>query len=461
MQNKKEIGVFGLGAMGRNIALNIAYKGYSVSVYNRTVKGEIDIVKDFTSTEASSNIQGFKKVKEFVLSLKSPRRVLIMITAGGPVDEAIAQIIKYMNPEDIIIDGGNSNYLDTQRRVNECSVRYLGCGVSGGWYGALNGPSMMFGGSNSAWNEVQDLFKSIASKRKDQSSCCDYFGDGGSGHFIKMVHNGIEYAMMQSIAESYDFLKKVALMSNDDIALLFKEWNDKELNSYLMQVSSAVLSVKDQEGSLIDNVVDRSSQKGTGIDFSICSLKYGVATPAIVEATHTRFISFSEYRNSNNNNQKDTEKCNDIEKILFDSIYCSYVVSFFQGMSLVQKVSEVDSLDINLSSVASVWEEGCIVKSSIFKEAVEHLEPKLSVKMLLKESMRMKFENLSKAVILGAKNNIPVPIFSSSLNYYNSIIADGLPANLIQLQREYFGSHGFEKVGEMGQLHHFSEDHDA
>jgi 6-phosphogluconate dehydrogenase len=456
MQNSN-IGIYGLGVMGKNIALNIANKGFLVSVCNRNEGEECNIVQDFITTERQSNIEGYANIEEFVLSLEKPRKVLIMITAGLAVDEIILQLMKYMDPDDIIIDGGNSNYLDTQKRADKYNIRYLGCGISGGWYGALNGPSMMLGGSSSAWLEVQNLFESIASKREDGSACCDWFGKGGAGHFIKMIHNGIEYAMMQSIAESYDMLREISLMPNNSISSLFKEWNSQELNSYLMKASSEVLLVKDKEESLIDNVIDKSGQKGTGIDFSICALKHGVPTPTISAATNARFISSSEYRNAHNH-QKTIKNSNNIKKILFDSIYCSYVVAFFQGMGLIQRVSDANSWNVSLGEVASVWEEGCIVKSSIFRKLSKDLEPKLSVQMLLEESIKTRFESLSKAVVLGVENRIPVPVFSSSLNYYYSLLADSLPANLIQLQREYFGSHGFEKIKNPGQLYHLTRE---
>ena len=256
MQSKSNIGVYGLGVMGRNIALNIANKDFRVSVCNREEGEEYNAVQDFINTEKHSNIKGYLNIKEFVLSLERPRKVLIMVTAGTAVDHVVLQLLKHMDHNDIIIDGGNSNYIDTQKRVDKHNIRYLGCGVSGGQYGALNGPSMMLGGSNSAWLEVQNLFKSIASKREDGSPCCYWFGEGGAGHFIKMVHNGIEYAMMQAIAEAYDILRKVLFMSNVDISLLFEKWNNQELNSYLMQASSRVLSIKERQGYLVDGVID-------------------------------------------------------------------------------------------------------------------------------------------------------------------------------------------------------------
>jgi len=417
MQNKNKIGIYGLGAMGRNIALNIADKGFLVSVYNRNIEGEFHIVEDFLSTEAPSNVQGFNNVKEFVLSLEQPRKVLIMITSGSAVDEAICQIMPYMDSNDIIIDGGNSNYLDTKVRVEKYDVRYLGCGISGGWYGALNGPSMMIGGSNSAWNETRYLFQLIASKRNN--------------------HN--------------------------DISSVFEEWNNKELNSYLMKVSSEVLLIKDKSGCLIDNVIDRSSQKGTGIDFAICALKYGVPAPTIIESINARFVSSSEYRIntfSMNSYKEAHQSPNVLLEVLFDSVYCSYVIAFFQGMDLVQKVSDDQSWNIDLMDVAAVWEEGCIIKSEIFKDLAKYLESKLSVQMLLEKLTKSKVENLSKAIGIGMENGVPMPVFSSSLNYYYSTCSNKLPANLIQLQREYFGSHGFEKIEAPGRICHFGVDLD-
>jgi len=455
------IGVYGLGAMGRNIALNMTNQGLSVSVYNRDAEGENDALRDFFSQKAPAKLYRFDTIEDFVLSLERPRKVLVMVTAGSAVDEVIEQIMPYMDANDIVIDGGNSSYLDTQARVKKYSVRYLGCGVSGGWYGALHGPSLMFGGSHSAWLESKAIFQAIAAKRNNQSACCHWFGEDGAGHFVKMVHNGIEYAMMQSIAESYDVLRKIEGLSNDDIASIFGEWNGQELNSYLMRISSEVLSLKGDKGCLVDNVVDRSSQKGTGIDFSICSLKYGVPTPTIIAATAARFLSFSQHRKHISSDQaelnidKQTPSQATLQDV-FDSIYCAYVVAFFQGMDLIREVSNKQGWNIDLKEVASVWEAGCVIQANIFKQLSKELTMELSSQMVLCELAEGRVHSLTKVVSMSASHGIPAPVFSSVLDYYYGIFSNRLPASLIQLQREYFGSHGFEKFDDPGVVYHFS-----
>jgi 6-phosphogluconate dehydrogenase len=462
MKNKSDIGIYGLGVMGKNITLNLIDKGFLVSVYNRSTNEEVDVVNNFISEINDKRIKGFIDIKNFVLSIKKPRKILIMVKSGLSVDDTICQIVQYTDSEDIVIDGGNSNYLDTEKRIKKYNVRYLGLGISGGWYGALHGPSMMFGGSKSAWFDVQYLFQKISSKGENQITCCNWFGAGGAGHFIKMVHNGIEYAMMQSIAESYDILRKTTAMSNTDISSIFRDWHDGDLNSYLMEISSKSLLVKDGTDYLIDNIIDRSSQKGTGIDFAVCSLKHGVSTPTIIEAINARFISCSKYRE----NDMPQDECinlhrdyNEITGMLFDSVYCSYIVAIFQGLSLIHKVSEVKLWDIDLVKVMSVWEEGCIIKASIFKELCKYLDKGLVVDILFEELTVQKIENLSKVICFGLGNNIPLPVFTSTLNYHNSISSNKLPANLIQLQREYFGSHGFEKLTHPGELFHLDSEH--
>ena len=462
MQDKNTIGVYGLGAMGRNIALNIANQGFLVSVYNRDTEGGGDTLGDFLSQGVPVNLYRFSNVKDFVLSLECPRKVLIMVTAGSAVDEVIEQIMPYMDADDIVIDGGNSSYLDTQTRISKYPMRYLGCGISGGWYGALHGPSMMIGGSHSAWFESQEIFQAIAAKRDNQLACCYWFGEDGAGHFIKMVHNGIEYAMMQSIAESYDVLRRVEGLSNDDIASIFGEWNGKELNSYLMRISSEVLALKDDEGCLVDSVVDKSSQKGTGIDFSICSLKYGIPTPTIIAATAARFLSFSQHRKHIPFNQVERNDAKQapsyaILQDVFNSIYCTYVVAFFQGMDLIQEVSKQQGWNIDLKEVASVWEAGCVIKAEIFKQLSKELTLGLSNQMVFCGLTEDRIHGLAKIIGTSATHGIPVPVFSSVLDYYYGISSSRLPAGLIQLQREYFGSHGFERIDNFGAVFHFSK----
>ena len=468
MQNKNDIGIFGLGPMGRNLALNFLDKGFGVSVYNRLEADEKHVVSDFINKNAKTRtLIGFVDLYQFVISLKKPRKILILVKAGKAVESVIEQIIPLMDKEDVIIDGGNSHYADTTQRVHKVSkygVHYIGCGISGGWYGALHGPSIMFGGAEDGWNKIKELFREIAAKDDDGIPCCDWIGVDGAGHFVKMAHNGIEYAMMQAIAETYDIMHRVLRISNKEISMIFHEWDQDILGSYLMGITAKVLATEDNNGMpLIESVLDRSKQKGTGRDIAICGLEYGVVVSVITEAVNARFLSGSKLRRINVLQDKSDRERKyradqaNVLQMLFDTIYCTHLIAIVQGAELIKKVSEVQSWNINIQKVFAVWKNGCIIQSAILKDIHDQLNKIVSTDILIQKISGFKLKNFTQTVSLGVQNQIPMHVCSAALAYYLSLTSNNLPANLIQLQREYFGSHGFERKDNPGILYHLEE----
>ena len=466
MENRSDIGVLGLGPMGRNLALNCASKGFCVSVYNWLEAGEEHVVDDFIHNNAQKGVLlGFTDLESFVASLKVPRKILIMVKAGKSVENVIERLIPFMDGEEIIIDGGNSHYEDTSRRVREvgkCGVRYIGCGISGGWHGALHGPSMMPGGAEDGWHDIKDLFRAIAAKDDAGVSCCDWIGPEGAGHFVKMVHNGIEYAQLQIIAEAYDMMRRSLQMPNKEIVSLFQEWNEGIIGSYLMEITGTVLALEESNGKpLIENVLDFARQKGTGKDIAICALKHGVVASTITEAVNARFLSGSEHRRievsrekTNKSREYQLDKIHVVPK-LFDCVYCAQLIAIAQGLELIGKVSEAQSWNLDIQRILAVWGKGCILESGILRDIRVHLKKNSLNNILMEEISGSKLENFTQAVSLGIQSRIPQHVCSAALAYYQALTSPILPANLIQLQREYFGSHGFEKKNNPGTVCHF------
>ena len=468
MQKGSDIGILGLGPMGHNLALNYASKGFSVSIYNRLEKGKEDIINNFIRNNTQKGMfLGFKDLTSFVASLEVPRKILIMVKAGKAVESVIERLIPLMEKEDIIIDGGNSHYLDTTRRmhaVRKYGIRYIGCGISGGSAGALNGPSMMPGGTRDGWLDVKDLFQSIAAKDNAGVPCCDWIGPEGSGHFVKMVHNGIEYALMQIIAEAYDIMNRALKMPVNEIISLFQDWNEEIIGGYLMEITAIVLSLKENDGKpLIDNVLDCAGQKGTGKDIAISGLEYDVIVSTITEAVNARSLSTLSQRKieiSQNKNNRISDSIidkNQIIPLLFDSIHCAQLVSIIQGLNLLEKVSKIQSWDINIKKILKIWGKGCIIQSTILKDISTRLKKDTLNDIFIKDISGLKLENFSQAISFGLQHHIPLHVWSAALVYCQAIISPVLPANLIQLQREYFGSHGFEKVNQPGVICHLLE----
>lgn len=456
--NKADIGLVGLAVMGENLVMNMESKGFTVSVYNRTTQ----TVTDFVDGRAKGKkIIGTYSIQEFVDSLNKPRKIMLMVRAGSPVDEYIDLLVPLLDKGDIIIDGGNSNFPDTIRRtkyVERQGLLYIGTGVSGGEEGALKGPSIMPGGSKDAWPLIKPIFQAIAAKVEDGTPCCDWVGSDGAGHFVKMVHNGIEYGDMQLICEAYQLMKDYLGMSADEIHKVFKKWNEGELNSYLIEITSDILAFKDTDGNpLVDKILDTAGQKGTGKWTSISALDEGVPLTLIGEAVFSRFLSAMKEERVIASKilsgpkvkfEGDNEEfINDIKKAL----YASKIVSYAQGYALMQAAAKTYCWELNFGGIALLWRGGCIIRSIFLGKIKEAFDNKPDLSNLLldeffKEKVELSQSGWRSVVSQAVLNGIPVPAFSSALSYYDGYRSERLSANLLQAQRDYFGAHTYERI---------------
>ncbi len=457
MKQLADIGLVGLAVMGENLVLNMESKGFTVAVYNRTT-AKVDAF--ISGRGKGKNIIGTYSVEEFVNSLKRPRKVMLMVKAGAPVDAFIEEIIPYLEQGDIIIDGGNSHYPDTIRRtkyVESKGLLYIGTGVSGGEEGALNGPSIMPGGSPEAWPHVKNIFQKIAAKVEDGTPCCDWVGRDGAGHFVKMVHNGIEYGDMQIISEAYWLMKNLLKMDHDEMHRVFKEWNRGELNSYLIEITADILAYKDEDGSpLIEKILDAAGQKGTGKWTVITALELGIPLNLISEAVFARSLSaLKEERVTASKiiNVSNPDFQGDKEKFLQDlkeAIYASKIVSYAQGFALMREAAKEYGWDLQYGNIALLWRAGCIIRSVFLDKikAAYDRNPDLS-NLLLDDFFKEKIEKAQDAwrnvVATAISHGLAVPAISTALNYFNGYRSAELPANMIQAQRDYFGAHTYER----------------
>lgn len=470
--NKTDIGLIGLAVMGENLALNMADKGWNVSVYNRTVSGvEEGVVERFIGGRAQGkSIEGFTDIADFVASIATPRKIMMMVRAGSAVDELMEQLFPHLSPGDILIDGGNSNYEDTNRRVDlteKKGFRFVGAGVSGGEEGALNGASIMPGGSEAAWDEVKPILQSIAAKASDGLPCCQWIGPAGSGHFVKMIHNGIEYGDMQLIAEAYWVMKRLLDLNNEQMAQVFSYWNEGKLRSYLIEITANILRHKDKTGEyLIDKILDTAGQKGTGKWSVINAMELGMPLGLIATAVFERSLSAQKTLRESASKQfvshhlqaiyNKPEMVNDI----YAALYASKLVSYAQGFAVLQRASEAFGWNLDLASVARLWRGGCIIRSIFLNDIAAAFEAKEKPKHLLlapyfRDEMQQLLPGWKQLVAQAMKEELPVPAFSSALNYFYSLMSAKLPANMIQAQRDYFGAHTFERVDELrGQFFH-------
>jgi len=458
MDKLSDIGLIGLAVMGENLVLNMESKGFRVSVYNRTTQK----VDDFLAGRArGKNIVGTHSVEELVKSLARPRKIMIMVKAGSAVDDMINTLIPLLDKGDIIIDGGNTHFPDTNRRTalaESKGLLYIGTGVSGGEEGALLGPSIMPGGSKAAWPFVKPIFQAIAAKVEDGSPCCDWVGEDGAGHFVKMVHNGIEYGDMQLICEAYQIMKDLLGMSAGEMHEVFREWNEGELDSYLIEITRDILAFKDEDGEpLVDKILDTAGQKGTGKWTAVSALDLGIPLTLIGEAVFSRFLSaIKEERVKASgilNGPVPAFRGNREEFIndLRDALYASKIVSYAQGYSLMRAAALEYKWDLNYGGIALMWRGGCIIRSVFLgkiKEAFDN-NPSLD-NLLLDPFFRTKLEKSQKGwrkVVSDALlNGIPVPAISSALGYFDGYRCKRLPANLLQAQRDYFGAHTYERI---------------
>ena len=473
-QNKTDIGLIGLAVMGENLALNMESRGCHVSVYNRTVAGVEEGVVDrlMNGRAKDRNIEGFTDIRAFVDSIATPRKIMMMVRAGSPLDELMEQLFPLLSPGDILIDGGNSNYEDTGRRVRLAESEgflFVGCGVSGGEEGALNGASIMPGGSEKAWPQVKPILQSIAAKAPDDTPCCRWVGPAGSGHFVKMIHNGIEYGDMQLIAEAYWVMKNLLDSDNEEMADVFARWNEGKLRSYLIEITADILRHKDKTGGyLIDKILDVAGQKGTGKWSVVNAMELGMPLGLIAAAVFERSLSAQKELRCSASRQYSHPRTQplynkvELEKDLFSALYASKLVSYAQGFAVLQRASDVFDWHLDLSSVARMWRGGCIIRSIFLNDiatAFESADSDKSDHLLLapyfKEEMKSLLPGWKTLVGEAVKEGLPIPAFSSALNYFYSLTSADLPANLIQAQRDYFGAHTFERKDELrGQFFH-------
>lgn len=481
-----DIGLIGLAVMGQNLALNIADHGFLISVYNRTQSKMDDFIEK--NSYLKDNLIGKADLKSFVLSLKKPRKIIILVQAGPSTDAVINSLVPFLEAEDIIIDGGNAHWLDTIRRekmLAEKDLQFVGCGVSGGEEGARFGPSLMPGGALKAWQQLEPILSAVAAKVDNKTgkpilgasaghptltgeSCAAYIGPNGAGHYLKMVHNGIEYADMQLICEAYDLMRQLLQLSPQEMSDIFKEWNSGPLDSFLIEITSNVLKQLDPETQkpLVDVILDTAGQKGTGKWTSMHALELGVTAPSIAESVFAR--NMSSLKEERVNAAKDfasplREYKGDKNKLIqaiHDALYCSKICAYAQGFQLLQAAQKEYDWTLDFASIAKIWRAGCIIRAAFLQKITEAYATNPGLKNLVldpyfKNAIQNSHENWRKVVALGAENGIAVPNFSSALCYFDSYRNASLPHNLLQGMRDYFGSHTYERVDKpRGQFYH-------
>jgi 6-phosphogluconate dehydrogenase len=466
MQNttpQGDIGLIGLAVMGQNLVLNMNDHGYTVVVYNRTTSK----VDDFLANEAKgTNVQGAHSIEELVAKLKRPRRIMMLVKAGKPVDDFIAQITPHLEPGDIIIDGGNSLFDDTNRRQRELEAKgllFIGTGVSGGEEGARRGPSIMPGGSPAAWPHVKEIFQSISAKVEDGSPCCDWVGEEGAGHYVKMVHNGIEYGDMQLICEAYNILKNGLGMNEQELHDTFAEWNKGELDSYLIEITRDIFAKKDADGSpLVNKILDTAGQKGTGKWTVINSLDLGTPMTLMAEAVYARCVSAMKDDRVRAARKlkgpkpaiptaRNAKKRAALVQEVRDALYASKIISYAQGYMLMQAAAKEYGWKLNWGGIALMWRGGCIIRSRFLGKIKEAFDKKPNLSNLLfddyfRGEIKKSQKGWRNIVATAAKRGIPAPAFSTALAFFDSFRSAVLPANLLQAQRDYFGAHTYERV---------------
>lgn len=454
-----DIGLIGLAVMGQNLVLNMTDHGFKVAVFNRTTSK----VDDFLADEAKGTpIEGAHSVAELCAKLKRPRRVMIMVKAGDVVDQTIDQIVPHLEKGDIIIDGGNSLFTDSNRRTKDLAekgILFIGTGVSGGEEGARFGPSIMPGGNPAAWPHVKDIFQSIAAKVEDGTPCCDWVGEEGAGHYVKMVHNGIEYGDIQLICEAYQLLKDGLGYTPDQLAEVFVEWNKGELDSYLIDITATIFAKKDEDGQpLIDKILDTAGQKGTGKWTAISALDLGQPVTLIGESVFARCLSALKDERVNASKVLDGPKkvltISEQKEFIEDvrrALYCSKMVSYAQGYMLLRAIEKDQNWNLNMGGIALMWRGGCIIRSVFLGNIKAAFDKKPNLENLLLDDFFSSALNKygwswRKAVIHAIEIGVPMPAFSTALAFYDGFRSERLPANLLQAQRDFFGAHTYERV---------------
>ncbi len=464
---KQAIGVIGLAVMGRNLALNIESRGYAVSVYNRSREKTDELIAEFPGR----NLVPTYTLEEFVASLETPRRILMMVKAGEATDATIASLKPLLEKGDVLIDGGNTHFTDTIRRNQELAqsgLHFIGTGVSGGEEGALRGPSIMPGGQRDAYDLVEPILKQIAAKApSDGEPCVAYMGPDGAGHYVKMVHNGIEYGDMQLIAESYSVLKNVAGLTNDELGAVYTEWNQGELDSYLIEITSKIFGKKDEETGkhLVDVILDRAAQKGTGKWTSQNALDLGVPLPLITESVFARVLSSlkTERVAASKILSGPTEAPFDGDRAAFveavrRALYLNKVISYAQGFAQLRTASEEYGWNLDLGTIAKIFRAGCIIRARFLQKITEAYAKDPALANLLLDpyfqDIAANYQaSLRDVVVAAVKAGVPVPAFASAVAYFDSYRSERLPANLVQAQRDFFGAHTFERTDKPGSFH--------
>jgi len=463
--SKQQIGVIGLAVMGKNLAMNIESRGYSVSVYNRSREKTDEMLAE----TKGKNLVGTYTIEEFVQSLEKPRKILLMVKAGAATDATIEQLKPYLEKGDIIIDGGNTYFADTQRRnkeLSELGLHFIGTGVSGGEEGALHGPSIMPGGQKEAYDLVAPIFQDISAKVNGEA-CTTYIGPDGAGHYVKMVHNGIEYGDMQLISESYFMLKHILGLSAEELHQVFSDWNKGELDSYLIEITADIFTKKDEDTGkpLVDVILDTAGQKGTGKWTSQSALDLGVPLPIITESVFARFISSMKQERveaSKVLNGPEAKPFEGDREAFIESIrkalYLSKICSYAQGFAQMRAASEEYNWDLSYGEIAMIFRGGCIIRAQFLQKIKEAYDRDPGLKNLLldpyfKEIAQTYQQSLREIISAAVLNGIPVPSFSAALSYFDSYRTETLPANLIQAQRDYFGAHTYQRIDKEGIFH--------
>lgn len=464
--SKQQIGVVGMAVMGKNLALNIESRGYSVSVYNRTTSKTEDVIAE----NPDKNLVLTRTVEEFVDSLEKPRRILLMVQAGKGTDATIQSLLPHLDEGDVLIDGGNTFFKDTIRRSEELAesgVNFIGTGVSGGEEGALKGPAIMPGGQKEAYDLVAPILEQIAAVAEDGEACVTYIGPNGAGHYVKMVHNGIEYGDMQLIAESYHLLRNVAGLSVEEIAEVFAEWNKGELDSFLIEITATALTKKDPETDkpMVDIILDRAGNKGTGKWTSQSALDLGVPLPLITESVFARYISAlkeerveaSKVLPKPASYSFDGDKAELVEKIR-QALYFSKIMSYAQGFAQMRTASEEYDWNLQYGEIAKIFRAGCIIRARFLQKITDAYNRKSDLKNLMLDEYFMDItknyqDSVRDIIGIAVKSGVPIPTFSSAIAYYDSYRTADLPANIIQAQRDYFGAHTYERTDKAGTFH--------
>ena len=466
-QKRADIGLIGLAVMGQNLIMNMNDHGYTVACFNRTTTKVDAFLQDAAK---GSNVLGFHDLKSLFSSLKTPRKVMFLVKAGDAVDALIEECLPYLEKGDIIIDGGNSHFPDTQRRYGELKdkgIYFVGCGVSGGEEGARHGPSLMPGGHKDAWPHLKEIFQNIAAKADNGEPCCDWVGSGGAGHYVKMVHNGIEYGDIQLICEGYAILTQLLGVKNDELAKIFKKYNEGVLGSYLVEIAGNIFDHKDKDGSyLLNKILDVAGQKGTGKWTAVSALDEGVPVTLIGESVFARCLSAMKDERVclSKEYQKKKMSCKgnheEIVHELQGALYAAKILSYTQGFMLMSQASENYKWDLDFGALALMWRGGCIIRSVFLNDINKAYKANPQLKSLLydgffQRAMKKSVSDLRKMTTRAMEHEIYVPALSSALSFFDGVTSERLPANLLQALRDYFGAHTFERIDQTrGQFFH-------